>query len=150
MSLPPLEILLTRLECNTEDIGELAVTEANILHYLGVIEKRTNQILNKYNMTLSRSAYLPEQGHPGNCEEEDMGSKTNYILKDTNNLNVLGCGPVAPMGGLNQIHINPPKLTDYSSDDDSEGACDASNISRIFIEKEGKEDIIINAANPLP
>lgn len=44
-----IESVFDRVGCNTEMVPELigstGVTESNMMHYLGVIEQRTNEVL---------------------------------------------------------------------------------------------------------
>merc|ERR1740130_92617 len=106
-----IQSMFTKVECGTETmLTDSTVTEANILQYLGLIEQRCNEVLQQY------AAYQQkERERQSAVEEEDevaaIGSQTV--------LNVLGVGPNTPMG-QDLIHVNPPKLEDYSSEEASE------------------------------
>mmetsp|Transcript_72323 Transcript_72323/g.205687 ORF Transcript_72323/g.205687 Transcript_72323/m.205687 type:complete len:564 (-) Transcript_72323:150-1841(-) len=106
-----IQSMFTKVECGTETmLTDSTVTEANILQYLGLIEQRCNEVLQQY------AAYQQkERERQTAVEEEDevtaIGSQTV--------LNVLGVGPNTPMG-QDLIHVNPPKLEDYSSEEASE------------------------------
>ena len=47
-----IQSIFDRIGCNTDEIPELfgsdGVTESNMMHYLGVIEQRTNEVLQMY------------------------------------------------------------------------------------------------------
>lgn len=87
-----------------------AVTEANMLPYLAIIEERINELIKKYATIKSRQA-------------KAAASAADPIRDVPVVPSVLGIGPTTPMG-QELIHVNPPKLEDYSSeedDDDDEG-----------------------------
>jgi len=90
-----------------------AVTEANILTYLGVIEHRCNNILQQYKVLLASERRRAEEmagntaGSPGSSSSQGPA------------LNVLGAGPTTPMG-QELIHVTAPKLDDYSSDEEDD------------------------------
>merc|ERR1712127_1083338 len=78
------------------------VTEANIMQYLGMIEQRTNEVLQMY-ATIKRG---------GSGSAPPLTTPQALV-------NVLGSGPMTPMG-QDSIQINPPNLNDYSSEEDSD------------------------------
>merc|ERR1711916_280549 len=82
------------------------VTEANMMQYLGMIEQRTNEILQLY-PTVSAPPVDDSR------QQEQQGADPSSLI------NVLGAGPMTPMG-QELIQINPPNLNDYSSEEDSE------------------------------
>eukprot|EP00736_Rhodelphis_marinus_P009779 Rmarinus@m.17933 len=92
--------IFSKIGCNTPEVREMlgnqGVTESNMMQYLGIIEQRTNQIL---------QLYAAQQ------QEEVDTSVT-----------VLGQGPATPAGAT-QLQIQPPTTgDDFDSDneDDSE------------------------------
>ena len=88
----------------SEMLADSMVTEANMMQYLGMIEQRTNEILQTY-----ATATRPRGATGG----EDVQLSAPQAL-----INVLGSGPITPMG-QELIQINPPNLNDYSSEEDS-------------------------------
>lgn len=103
-----IQSLFTKLECNTSSMAEMLsdamVTEANMMQYLGMIEQRTNEVLQMY-ATSKR--------------DRETGAKITMVSAPQALVNVLGQGPMTPMG-QEHIQINPPNLNDYSSEEDSE------------------------------
>lgn len=89
--------IFTKLDCEGSE-GAEAVTEANMLQVLGVVEQRCNQVLQNYAAV--------QQKERGRGDEAQLVS-------------VLGAGPATPMG-QDLIHVNPPKLDDGSSDGSEE------------------------------
>lgn len=73
-----------------------------MMFFLGLIEQRTNEILAMYHMTLSKTR---------------LGETIDASFV-SNSSNVLGTGPSIPMD-KDLFLINPPKVSDYSSDEDS-------------------------------
>jgi hypothetical protein len=111
--------VFTKIECKEDDAsmatGAPTVTEANMLPYLGLIEARCNEVLQQYAASQQRERSRLAEGSSGS-KGSDAGLATAV-------LNVLGTGPVTPMG-QDLIHVNPPKLDEYSSDEagsDDEG-----------------------------
>ncbi|KDO30824.1 hypothetical protein SPRG_04725 [Saprolegnia parasitica CBS 223.65] len=107
-----IQVLFNHVGCNAqamaEMLGENIVTDVNMMQYLGMVEQRTNEILQQYaHFQKSRAAGLdlvenPVLGH---------GLSSHQLHA------VLGIGPPMPMGG-EPLQINPPNLEDYSSDED--------------------------------
>ena len=116
-------MLLTRLECsNSDSLGDISVTEANMLHFLGVIEQRTNDLLTAYHNLVVKDKELLSDTTLNEKSMKNVGSSLLMSCDTPDSsmpqLNILGAGPEIPMGG-EQIFINPPRLADYSSDDNS-------------------------------
>ena len=89
--------------------GEALITESNLVHYLGLIEQKANAILAKYTAVRQHLMQAPPGGGGSNPEVTQSPSKSIVA--------VLGSGPKIPMG-QDLVHINPPKLDDYQSDDE--------------------------------
>jgi coiled-coil domain-containing protein 63/114 len=86
------------------------VTEANMMQYLGIVEQRTNEILQLY-----AQHQAAVQGKPGDPAAVAA---------------ILGQGPHLP-AGTTQITINPPSTgEDFDSDDDSEDEVNDMPLSR--------------------
>jgi len=78
-------------------LGTTGVTESNMMQYLGIIEQRTNELLQLFHQ-----------------HNKDMGDTTGDIVA------VIGQGPAAPAGST-IINIDPPVIGD---EDDSEDESD--------------------------
>jgi len=100
--------IFEKIGCNTqanrEMLGEEGVTESNMMQYLGIIEQRTNEILQLYAATQAREGVVDAQGNPLPAVSS-----------------ILGQGPQLP-AGRNNISIQPPSATDeaYDSEEDSD------------------------------
>ena len=98
--------IFNKIGCNTpavsEMLGDQGITESNMMQYLGIIEQRTNEILQMY--AASQAAMHGQDGAPG------QGSALSSIL---------GQGPQTAAGSL-QISIEPPSTTDDTELDSSD------------------------------
>lgn len=103
-----IQSIFNKIGCNTpanmEMLGNEGVTEANMMQYLGIIEQRTNEILQLYAATQARDGVIDAQGNPVPAVSS-----------------ILGQGPQLP-AGRNHISIQPPTTTDeaYDTDEDSD------------------------------
>ena len=99
-----------------------------MLHYLGVIEQRTNSILSQYHSFNVRDQSVTYQDSIGDFSR-GLDESSNLAQDKNRGLNtiedtipscsdILGVGPSLPMGS-DPIFVNPPKLADYSSDEGS-------------------------------
>ena len=123
-------MLLTRLEMDHEMTETVSITDTNVLQFLGLIEERTNEILSKYQGCFARDIKILGQcgvsqlpSEIAEAENEISNSFSGINQENSNEKylmpSVLGVGPEVPIGGGDQIYVNPPRLTDYSSDDNS-------------------------------
>ena len=105
-----IQSLFSKLECNTSSMADMLtdsmVTEANMMQYLGMIEQRTNEVLQMYASVKRDASGGGSNGAPPLTTPQAL-------------VNVLGSGPMTPMG-QDSIQINPPNLNDYSSEEDSD------------------------------
>lgn len=130
-----IQSIFIKTECDKTAMAELLsdsqVTEANIMQYLGIIEQRTNEILQMWAAYSRRQIPMGDLGHgdhdegpgspllspPGSPYSPGSpggpGSPSNALV------NILGQGPTAPMG-QETVQINPPSLNEYSSDEGSD------------------------------
>eukprot|EP00606_Chrysophyceae_sp_TOSAG23-5_P001125 GSChrysophyteH2.ASY1.ANO1.158.1 assembled CDS len=83
-------------------LGDAAVSETNMVHFLGVIEQKANRLLQVYAEV--RQAQLV-------VKKEEEASKTNA--------SVLGTGPKVRRG-QELLNVNPPKVDEYQSDDEDD------------------------------
>ena len=103
-----IQSIFNKIGCNTpanmEMLGNEGVTEANMMQYLGIIEQRTNEILQLYAATQAREGAVDAQG--------------NAVPPVSS---ILGQGPQMP-AGRNNISIQPPTTTDeaYDTEEDSD------------------------------
>ena len=96
-------MLLIRLDCKFEEEegGGVSLTTDNILHYLGIIEERTNEIISKYQNMKKKS----------NSKEVDEGLRARPIGGATS--------------GAPRVFV--PRLLDFHSSDDE--SCDQDTSS---------------------
>jgi len=97
-------LLLIRLDCKFEEEegGGVSLTTDNILHYLGIIEERTNEIISKYQTMKKRS----------NSKEADEA--------------MMGARPIGgTTSGAPRVFV--PRLLDFHSSDDE--SCDQEDTS---------------------
>lgn len=88
-------------------LADSTVTETNLLQYLASIEERCNDLIKQYSAAKAKQASY-------------AASNTGKAPVATDRSpSVLGVGPVTPMGH-DLIHVNPPKLEDYSSEEDED------------------------------
>jgi len=107
-----IQAIFNKAGCDKSTMSEmlhgerLQVTEGNMMQYLGMIEQRTNEILQQWAFHQNATA---GQG-------DEASTQTQAIVQ------VLGHGPTHPMGEQ-KIQIAPPTMDDYSDndDDDSDG-----------------------------
>mmetsp|Transcript_12144 Transcript_12144/g.42918 ORF Transcript_12144/g.42918 Transcript_12144/m.42918 type:complete len:536 (-) Transcript_12144:45-1652(-) len=95
----------TKCDDPTENFAELAVTEATLLPHLAAIEQQCNRLIKDYGAAKQRAA----RAHAGAAADVPTDAPAS----------ALGLGPTTPMG-QDLVHVNPPKLDDYSSDDDDD------------------------------
>lgn len=97
---------------------EPTVTESNMVSYLGHIEKKANQLLQRYTqmrqMLFTQGSQGPGAGHgAGLADDSDLGGGGGSQLSQTL-VTVLGAGPKVPMGETNdRLRVNPPKSEEY-------------------------------------
>ena len=95
--------IFNKIGCNTPEVSEMlgegGVTESNMMQYLGIIEQRTNEILQLY------ATSQPSGG--------DQGGNQAFVMS------ILGQGPQVPAGSVS-MGIEAPSTTEVYDDDDSE------------------------------
>ena len=99
--------------------SDTLITESNLVYYLGLIEQKANQILAKYStirnhlMSAAQMSAQMMQSSKSQGQNQTLGaSESNKSI-----VAILGSGPKIAMG-QETVHINPPKLDDYQSDDE--------------------------------
>ena len=103
-----IQSVFEKIKCDkkalSDMLGTTGVTESNMMQYLGIIEQRTNEILQLYAATQAREGVVDAQGNPVPAVSS-----------------ILGQGPQLP-AGRNNIQIQPPSATDeaYDSEEDSD------------------------------
>jgi len=132
-----IQSIFNRIECNSSAMSEMLadsqVTEANMMQYLGMIEQRTNEILQLYAAIKIQTDKASSAGAKPGVDSRALMQKAGLVdpasLKASKDgapggasqamLNILGLGPPTPMG-QDLIQVDPPNLEDYSSEDESE------------------------------
>ena len=92
------------INSSTALLQDAAVSETNMVHYLGVIEQKANRLLQVYSDVRAAQLIMKQKG------EED--AKNNMA-------SVLGAGPKVRRG-QELLNVNPPKVDEYQSDDDED------------------------------
>ena len=122
-----------------EGTGAPVVTEINMVHSLGLIEQKANQLLQHYNKVRSllqapvsfagkTPGKTPFSGAGTSGDDADMIEQDAGVSQSL--VSVLGTGPKVPMG-QELLHVNPPKSEDYRSDEsDNEDDGDTRPLTR--------------------
>jgi coiled-coil domain-containing protein 63/114 len=108
--------------------GDASVTESNMVHYLGLIEQKSNDVLEEYGRARASLLRAPV----ASTEAKGVAPSPTALSASTsqpNLVSVLGAGPKVPMG-QELLHVNPPKLDDYQSDDDDDDDDDTRPFTR--------------------
>lgn len=126
-----IQSIYERLEIDVDNFNDPIVTESNMVYYLGLVEQKSNEILRNYseirqgllgpNASAALSHMIASDSHGAkhsnaNANASDVITSPSKVLTLTS---VLGVGPKVPMG-QDLLHVNPPKLDDYQSDDDDD------------------------------
>ncbi len=93
------------INSQTAVLGDSSVSETNMVHFLGVIEQKTNRLLQVYAEVRAAQLLLKQKS-----EEEE---KANSMVS------VLGAGPKVRRG-QELLNVNPPKVDEYQSDDEED------------------------------
>ena len=97
--------------------AEANVTESNMVSYLGKVERAANVLLAEY-AAVRDSLMRPPSPAADPRSPPPFGAEQS--LSPSRSLaSVLGAGPKVPMG-QELLHVHPPKLDDYQSDDEDE------------------------------
>ena len=103
-----IEDTFLRIGCNSEAVsaalGNEGVTESNMMQYLGIIEQRTNEILQMYT-----AVKMQEQG------QDIKSAEAQAELAS-----IMGQGPAVPLGA-GEVKVSPPAAgDDVDSEEESE------------------------------
>jgi DNA repair exonuclease SbcCD ATPase subunit len=115
--------------------GENSVTDINMVAILGEIENNANNMINEYSLlkqAIARAAANTSAAGSGAAAVKAVSASAAIITAGTatTTIGMLGTGPKVPMGS-EQLHVNPPKLDDYQSDDeDMDDENDARPLTR--------------------
>jgi hypothetical protein len=119
--------VFNKIGCNTEVnralLGEDGVTDHNVMQYLGVIEQRTNEILQMF--AASRTA----RGRLAGGDKTVSGKKTDGASDDAFAA-LLHAGPTSSTATASVLRIEPPSTTAPKADDDSEEEDDERPLTR--------------------
>lgn len=140
--------IFEKLGADEMGVSDPSVTESNMVHYLGQVEQKANSMINAYanvktalnKGTITTGAVGPAGsgaaavaavksgahmgGNVSGLSDRDqalltVGNPQLGASKSQNVISVLGVGPKIPMG-QELLHVNPPKLDDYQSEEDDE------------------------------
>ena len=99
--------IFSKLGCHkmssADVLGESGVTDSNMMQYLGIIEQRTNEILQMYAMSATGDGTGP------NSEAQKAALAS-----------VLGAGPSVPPGSSALLRVEPPSTQDEFDDDEED------------------------------
>jgi len=98
-----------------EDQGlamDAAVSESNMVTFLGIIEQKSNRLLQAYAEVRQALLQAPAKAAPSPDRSESLSPSKSLT-------SVLGAGPKVPMG-KDHLNVNPPKLDEYQSEDEEE------------------------------
>ena len=113
--------VFNKIGCNTEVnralLGEDGVTDHNVMQYLGVIEQRTNEILQMF--AASRTARAAGGGADAQGPEGDGAFAA-----------LLRAGPTSAAAPASALRIDPPSTTAPMAEDDSEEEDDERPLTR--------------------
>lgn len=120
-----IQSILDKLDVGEEDewFAETQVTESNMVQSLGLIEKMANRLLQEYTSVRDELLKAPVSDSPGNLPPSINAQLARSMTT------VLGAGPKIPMG-QEVVHINPPKLDEYQSDEEDEDDDEARPLTR--------------------
>ena len=99
-----------------EDNQPPTISDVNMVIYLGILEKKANELLQRYKQV--QTFMLA----PSSMQLTAGNSSKNLATTDPSQslVTLLGSGPKVPMG-TDHLHVVPPKADDYRSDDDDDG-----------------------------
>jgi len=93
---------------------DAAVSESNMVTLLGIIEQKSNRLLQAYAEV--RQALLQS---PVKAASPDRSAAAESLSPSRSLTSVLGAGPKVPMG-KDHLNVNPPKLDEYHSDEEED------------------------------
>ncbi|CAM9214557.1 unnamed protein product, partial [Ectocarpus fasciculatus] len=139
--------IFEKLGAEEMGVSDPSVTESNMVHYLGQVEQKANVMITTYaavKAALNKGTVSAGSGPAGSGAAAVAAAKAGGLTgantgglndrdaalltapagqlgasKSTNAISVLGVGPKIPMG-QELLHVNPPKLDDYQSDEDDD------------------------------
>jgi hypothetical protein len=133
--------IFNKIDCDVSGMSDMLadahVTEANIMQYLGIIEQRTNEILQAWALHQSRQAAGGVGAGSGGSGDDDDGGSAGVSPRGEHHhhhhqpaasssptvvkfSSVIGQGPAHPMGDQ-KIQIAPPAMEEYASGDEESG-----------------------------
>ncbi len=107
--------IFNKIECSSSSMSDMlsgeTVTEANMMQYLGMIEQRTNEILQMWCLHTHKNRADPVESLPSPTSPTAQQAMAN----------ILGLGPQTPMVPTTEkIKIAPPTMEEYSDMDADE------------------------------
>jgi hypothetical protein len=101
------QAIFSKFDFETEDGQVPIVSDTNMVHYLGLIEKKANVLLQNY---ANIRQYMIQATEHTAALSQGLDPALSGVM---------GTGPKVPMGA-ELLHVNPPRADDYQSDDDEE------------------------------
>ena len=120
--------IFNRIDCtksaSSEMLADSSVSEANMMQYLGLIEQRTNDILQQFAALKAQQATMAaakEAAGDVDAKDDEAKEAVEELQQGTPQavLAIMGVGPPTPMG-QDLLQVEPPDLDDYSSENESE------------------------------
>lgn len=112
-----MQSIFSKIDFDSEEgLTEPVVTDSNMVTLLGMIEKKTNQLLQQYTAVrqlLYNASPEKQSASPGELANMAASNEAQALVS------VLGSGPKVPTG-QDLLHVNPPKADEYHSDDDED------------------------------
>eukprot|EP00750_Incisomonas_marina_P027061 INCI6104.1.p1 GENE.INCI6104.1~~INCI6104.1.p1 ORF type:complete len:553 (+),score=154.84 INCI6104.1:246-1904(+) len=111
--------IFNKIGCDVSAMSDMLadshVTEVNMMQYLGIIEQRTNEILQAWAIYKSQhenNAGAADGDDNESKDEEEKAPSPTFKISS-----VIGQGPAHPMGDQ-KIQIAPPAMEEYASGDE--------------------------------
>jgi len=103
--------IFNKIDCNVGNMSDMLadsqVTEANMMQYLGIIEQRTNEILQLWALK----------------DQKKTEAQPEPVWIASSLANVIGQGPAHPMGEQ-KVQITPPNMDEFAYDDEDDSSDD--------------------------
>lgn len=122
-----IESMVRSLECRPQNemLAEQAVTENNMIQFLGVLEQRSNELLRLYGVVKEHET-AAEEAAQSSLQLTDGDAAATFLTSggieapnaSQHLVSLLGHGPSTKHGTDKALHVEPPKLDEYSSDDE--------------------------------
>eukprot|EP00949_MAST-11_sp_MAST-11-sp1_P003478 g3478.t1 len=117
------KMVFERIGCGSPEhmsvVGEGGISDSNLMQYLGIIEQRTNEILQMYAAS-AESAGALSKAAAGKMGADAAEAAEAALAASKPGAQLGGSGPSVPTGTL-EVRIDPPKLDDSKGSDKLSG-----------------------------